>query len=1308
LSDWENIAHYNSIAGKTIQHDQLNPTDLHWTYQLERYGGKNTIIAPDGGVSVFWFNPSGMLGYNVGNVVYRIDEPNGAMRKRLWAQNKVWHLLNTSNPNNPYVIRESVTLEHPSNTPSRTAVTDYAYDKNGNVLLRNEYDWVDFNQSGSQVETGNSVIRTTAIGYYAVARNAAENSQNDNNAYWEISIGAQTPGTRRLNAVRRRSIAQGSAAFAATEYNYDSPTSKGNVTTETRWDAPQSGTPPSPLDALTSKTWTRSYDTFGNLTDIYEPADYQEPVRRTHISYDAEGYFPTRVDYSYLSTTQRSWQYVWNSSAGVVNSKTDIDNNITTSYQYDAVGRQKVVDEAGQRRTLTIYDDSSRKVTVKRDLKTHNDGLLQTVTHYDQLGRVRLTRISDGVDLGTTSETDGLKVKTSYRTTNGGACVVTSTPYRNVNYTDPNIEPTLEWKRTLSDQSGRITSVSMFIGSEPNCLTTQYRTGETVLQYDINYDPAVGGVSRVRVIDPANKARDEERDALGRLIRVIEDPSGVNSFPLNYRTTYTYDPLDNLTGVNQSGQSRGFSYNTLGRLTSATNPESGTTEYLYYASGDLRKRTDARSVESTFKYDDLHRIVEKSYSDGTPRATYEYHLGGPSNAPNNGQLKSATNSIASTLYNSYDQLGRALSTTQNIYGNPDSSYGFTYAWWLNDQLKSITYPSQARIDYGIDNAGRINSVLSGPKPYAELPSSTNPATPPYTADGRIARMKLGNDLWETREYHAPDVPTRLKLGTNLGANDKLELEYNYDPAKNNGNLVGHAIRQAGRTWMQRYEYDHVNRLTCVWEGAVNNTPATTCQPTPWSQAYAFDPYGNRWIDTNRTGGLHGVDIHEPQANVFNPANNQIVTLNYDAAGNLIQYDPRQVIYDAENRLTSMTSDQNGNMYFAYDADGRRIRKQWTPGGGSTQMTVYIYDVTGRLAADYSQDGPSVMSYLFGDLLGSVRAVTGEKATSGTAAIIECYDYLPFGRLLGSGDNGRDIGCHPANPDYQLPTRFRQKFTGKERDSEVGLDNFLARYYSAAQGRFTVPDMPFLDQNPRDPQSWNIYSYVRNNPLNYIDSTGHDCVYTDAIDRAGTVSVEKGSCSRKHGTFVNGAVDTQGLTWNSEKRTVSYSYSNSEGTIGTGVIGVSHPGDGLDSKGLAFIEGMAARVDASNDMILTLSGLSTAAGVGAGAYPYAAAWANEAALGPATGRLFFEGKVGYEAATAFGVGRVISSSPLGETYRKMGKPFGIYGWQVLSHFWASGASGSVNIFPSYTRPNSLLWRTELPILLNNPNVIRFWR
>jgi len=66
---------------------------------------------------------------------------------------------------------------------------------------------------------------------------------------------------------------------------------------------------------------------------------------------------------------------------------------------------------------------------------------------------------------------------------------------------------------------------------------------------------------------------------------------------------------------------------------------------------------------------------------------------------------------------------------------------------------------------------------------------------------------------------------------------------------------------------------------------------------------------------------------------------------------------------------------------------------------------------------------------------------------------------------------------------------RQQFTQKERDIETGLIYSISRYYSSTQGRFTSPDLPFADQSEGDPQSWNLYTYVGNNPINATDPSG---------------------------------------------------------------------------------------------------------------------------------------------------------------------------------------------------------------------------
>jgi len=115
-------------------------------------------------------------------------------------------------------------------------------------------------------------------------------------------------------------------------------------------------------------------------------------------------------------------------------------------------------------------------------------------------------------------------------------------------------------------------------------------------------------------------------------------------------------------------------------------------------------------------------------------------------------------------------------------------------------------------------------------------------------------------------------------------------------------------------------------------------------------------------------------------------------------------------------------------------------------------------------------------------------------TDSNGAVLERRDYTPFGEeLLASGCN-QPVGSLQRSPrcdvaGYLNDANVRLKFTSKAHDTETTLDYFGARYFSGAHGRFTSPDKPFADQHIGDPQSWNLYAYVRNNPLRLVDDTG---------------------------------------------------------------------------------------------------------------------------------------------------------------------------------------------------------------------------
>ena len=147
-------------------------------------------------------------------------------------------------------------------------------------------------------------------------------------------------------------------------------------------------------------------------------------------------------------------------------------------------------------------------------------------------------------------------------------------------------------------------------------------------------------------------------------------------------------------------------------------------------------------------------------------------------------------------------------------------------------------------------------------------------------------------------------------------------------------------------------------------------------------------------------------------------------------------------------------------------------------------TTYVYNVLGQLVAEFggtAEEQPGTR-YLTPDHLGSTRVVTADDQS-----VLSRHDYLPFGEEIGAalGGNRSSVAGYTASRT-DGPT---QKFTGKERDNESGLDYFGARYFSGAGGRFTSADAPFADQFASDPQSWNLYTYTRNNPLARVDPHG---------------------------------------------------------------------------------------------------------------------------------------------------------------------------------------------------------------------------
>jgi YD repeat-containing protein len=133
--------------------------------------------------------------------------------------------------------------------------------------------------------------------------------------------------------------------------------------------------------------------------------------------------------------------------------------------------------------------------------------------------------------------------------------------------------------------------------------------------------------NQTTMTDEASNQRRYTYDGLGQMTKV-EDPNPSLASPLV--TTYSYNVLGKLTQSNQSSQTRTWVFDSLGRVTSETLPESGTTTFTYNSDGALATKTDARSITTTLTYHStqVHQIGNRSYSDGTPAVSFNYNTQG--------------------------------------------------------------------------------------------------------------------------------------------------------------------------------------------------------------------------------------------------------------------------------------------------------------------------------------------------------------------------------------------------------------------------------------------------------------------------------------------------------------------------------------------------------------------------------------------------------------------------------------------------------------------------------------------------------
>jgi RHS repeat-associated protein len=849
-----------------------------------------------------------------------------------------------------------------------------------------------------------------------------------------------------------------------------------------------------------------TYDTTGQVLSSTDPGGNTTNYSYTD-NYTTDAGSPSQNTNAYVTTATEpttngvshitTFKYGFND--GMLRSKTD-ENSQVTKFCYWTTGcsgtifdpflRLTNIQNPDSGQTNVTYNDAGPTPTVTTSKTVTASSNLVNTTTYDGMGHSIQTALSsdpDGV-IYTATTYDGLA--RPYKTYNPTRC--------NPPTTNCGSETTWGFTTYIYDALGRTTNVAEPDGSATQ---TSYSNNQTT------------------VTDEAGKQRTSQKDALGRLTSVWEVP---NVSGYNYQTQYQYDALGNMICAVQKGtdttafsscasasaawRPRSFAYDSLSRLLTATNPESGTITYTYDANascttpnsftGQLVSKTDARGIRACMRYDALNRITQKNYSDTTPTARYGYDgsaITGCTTTPPTlsdanpkGYRTSMCDGSGATSWN-HDVTGRMLSEKRTILGSSAVTKTIAYTYNLDGSTATLTYPAGRIITYqlktggtcgtGTCTAGRFQTAIDAVNSINYVTAAT------YTPQGSISGLMLGTAIQGKQTYNSRLQPLQLFYTTGtVGSDSQLQQTtcpttignlmhriYNFGAGtSDNGNVNSITnCRDTNRT--QNFTYDVLNRIQ---QG--NSTG------TNWGETFTIDPWGNL---TNRTPIVGKTNPNYVLLNAA-PATtqNRLPGFGYDVAGNMTTSGSTTYTYDAESRLTA-----TAGVTYAYDGDGNRVKKSngtlyWTSGGSDILTET---DLAGTSIADYiffngnrvaRVDQPSGNKHFYiSEHLGSATVVTNN-----TGAIQDESDYYPYGGEMTITDTDSN----------------KYKFTGKERDSESGLDEFGARYYASSLGRFMIPDwaekptsVPYASFG--NPQSLNLYSYVNNNPTTTRDPDGHE-------------------------------------------------------------------------------------------------------------------------------------------------------------------------------------------------------------------------
>lgn len=812
-------------------------------------------------------------------------------------------------------------------------------------------------------------------------------------------------------------------------------------------------------------------DPLGNVT-TYAYDDRHRVV----LSIDPEGrtrgiaYPQTSEAVNSTSFTEKDggiWQYRYDTQKGTLSSKTDPQGGVT-SYTYDVAGNRTSTINPDGTTTTSTYDGAG-------NMLTSTDALGQTTSYsYNDYGQV--TSITDSQGGTTTYAYDVKGNMTSLTEATGAATTYAFDAQGNlIKITNAAGQATI----FAHDAKGNLASIT-----DPTGATTTYA-------YDavgnvISITDTKGAVTQfvydnrnrvIKAIDPQGNATLYNYDANGNKTSETDANGNTTTFEYNWRnqliktrdalgsvTTYAYggnacpscgggaDKLTSITDAN--GNITSYLYDLLGRSVKEADPLGNSIIHAYDARNNPTSKTDANGNTINFSYDANGRLLKKSYPDGTEE-TFTYDV--------KGHLLTAANKNISYTF-SYDAAGRMLSAADST--GKVISYEYDL---LGNKTKMIS-PEGKSLTYTYDKTNRLISIVNG-------------GTFTFGYDAKGQRSSLTYPNGDTAAYNYDKQGSLISLihmnaaGTVINSNS-----YTLDK-------VGNRQTNTTQDRTSSYSYDAIYRLIQALTNTpgnstnINATKGTANAVQQQKEYFTYDPVGNRLTSATNKGYAYG------------PANQLIsengTTYAYDKNGNLIQKttatETTTFAWDYENRLIKATTPTTTSEY-AYDPLGRRIGKKVTE-SGTTNTTQFFYD-NQAILFDYDETGAIGNRYLHGPNIDEPLAVTTGKEkyyyhadglgsiialTDATGKVVQTYDYDSFGNLKDQ------------------KSRIKQPFayTGREWDKETGLYYYRARYYDPMEGRFIS----------KDPIGFrggiNIYAYVLNNPINWIDPTGLLCTYSQS-------------------------------------------------------------------------------------------------------------------------------------------------------------------------------------------------------------------